>query len=41
LQDYSICNNAKLISTQFLLPCFKQNEWCMKNGLHSGGTSQS
>jgi len=34
LEDYSICNNARLISTQFLLPYF---EWCMKNGLHSGG----
>ncbi len=37
LQDYSKCNNARLISTQFLLPCFDPNEWCMKNGLHSGG----
>ncbi len=24
-------------STQFLLPRFDPNEWCMKNGLHSGG----
>jgi hypothetical protein len=36
LQDYSICNNARLISNQFLLPCFDPNKWCMKNGLHSG-----
>jgi hypothetical protein len=28
---------ARLISIQFLLPCFDPNEWCMKNGLHSGG----
>jgi hypothetical protein len=30
-------NTARLISTQYLLPCFDPNEWCMKNGLHSGG----
>jgi hypothetical protein len=28
---------CQLIFTQFLLPCFDPNEWCMKNGLHSGG----
>jgi hypothetical protein len=37
LQDYSICNNARLISTQFLLQAFDSNEWCLKNGLLSGG----
>jgi len=36
LQDYSICNNASLISTQFLLQAFDQNEWCLKNGFLSG-----
>jgi hypothetical protein len=45
LQDYSICNYARLISTQFLLQAFDPNEWCLKNGLLSGGfeptTSQS
>jgi hypothetical protein len=30
LQDYSICNNARLISTQFWLPCFDPNEWFRK-----------
>ncbi len=37
LQDSSIHNNARLISILFLLPCFDPNEWCMINGLHSGG----
>ncbi len=37
LQDYSICNNARLISTQFLLQAFDPNEWCLKNGLFNGG----
>jgi hypothetical protein len=37
LQDYSICNNARLISTQLLLQAFDPNEWCLKNGLLSGG----
>jgi hypothetical protein len=36
-QDYSICNNARLISTRFLLPCFDPNEWYMNNGHPSGG----
>ncbi len=27
----------QLISTQFLLPCIDPNEWCIKNGLRSGG----
>ncbi len=35
-QEYSICNNARLISTQFFLPCFDPNEWCLKNGLRNG-----
>ena len=38
-QNYSIFNNASLISTRVLLPCFDPNEWSMKNGLHSGGLS--
>jgi hypothetical protein len=37
LQDYSICYNARLISNQFLLQVFDPNEWCLKNGLLSGG----
>ena len=37
LQDYSICNNARLISTQFLLQAIDPNEWCLKNGLLNGG----
>ncbi len=37
LQDYSICNNARLITNQFLLQGFDPNEWCLKNGLLSGG----
>ncbi len=37
LQDYSICNKARIISTQFLLHAFDPNEWCLKDGLHSGG----
>ena len=37
LQDYSKCNNARLISTQFLLQTLDPNERCLKNGLLSGG----
>ncbi len=37
LQDYSICNNARLISTQFLLQAIDPNEWCLKNDLLGGG----
>jgi hypothetical protein len=29
LQDYSICNNARLNSNQFLLKFFDPNEWCL------------
>jgi hypothetical protein len=32
-------NNARLISNQFLLQVFDPNEWCLKNGLLSGGLS--
>jgi hypothetical protein len=39
LQDYSICNNARLISAQFLLKAFDPIEWCLKNGLLSGGSN--
>jgi hypothetical protein len=35
LLDYSTCNNARLeFST---VPSFDPNDWCLKNGLHSGG----
>ncbi len=36
-KDYSICNNVRLIFNQFLLQVFDPNEWCLKNGLLSGG----
>jgi hypothetical protein len=40
LQDYSICNNARLeFSTNFFVPSFDPIEWCLKNGLHSGGSN--
>ncbi len=37
LQDYSTCNNARLESSTIFVPSFDPNEWCLKNGLHSGG----
>jgi hypothetical protein len=40
LQDYSKCNNARLeFSTNFFVPSFDPIEWCLKNGLHSGGSN--
>ncbi len=40
LQDYSICNNARLeFSTNFCSKLFDPNEWCLKNGLHSGDSN--
>ncbi len=37
LRDYSICNNARLIFTWFLIQAFDPNEWGLKNGFHSWG----
>jgi hypothetical protein len=37
LQDYSICNNARLEFSTIFVPSFDPIEWCLKNGLHSGG----
>ncbi len=37
LQDYSTCNNARLEFSTIFVPSFDPNEWCLKNGLHSGG----
>jgi len=37
LRDYSTCNNARLEFPQIFVPSFDPNEWCLKNGLHSGG----
>ncbi len=37
LQDYSICNNARLEFSTIFVPSFDPNEWCLKNGLHSVG----
>ncbi len=37
LRDYSTCNNARLELSTIFVPCFDPNEWCLKNGLHSGG----
>jgi hypothetical protein len=36
-QDYSTCNNARLEFSTIFVPSFDPNEWCLKNGLHSGG----
>ncbi len=36
-QDYSICNNAGLEFSTIFVPSFDPNEWCLKNGLRSGG----
>jgi hypothetical protein len=37
LRDYSICKNARLEFSTIFVPRFDSNEWCLKNGLHSGG----
>ena len=37
LQDYSTCNNARLEFSTIFVPSFDTNEYCLKNGLHSGG----
>jgi hypothetical protein len=37
LWDYSTCNNARLEFSTIFVPSFDPNEWCLKNGLHSGG----
>ena len=37
LQDYSTCNSARLKFSTIFVPSFDPNEWCLKNGLHSGG----
>ncbi len=39
LQDYSICNNAKLEFSTNFVPSFDPIEWCLKNDLHSGGSN--
>ena len=36
-RDYSTCNNARLELSTISVPSFDSNEWCLKNGLHSGG----
>ncbi len=37
LQDYSTCNNPRLEFSTIFVPSIDPNEWCLKNGLHSGG----
>ncbi len=37
LRDYSTCKNARLELSTIFVPSFDPNEWCLKNGLHSGG----
>ncbi len=37
LQDYNICNNARLKFSTIFVPSFDPIEWCRKNGLHTGG----
>ncbi len=37
LRDYSTCNNASLEFSRNFVSSFDPNEWCLKNGLHSGG----
>jgi hypothetical protein len=39
LQDYSICNNARLEFSPNFVPSFDPIEWCLKNGLHNGGSN--
>jgi hypothetical protein len=36
LRDYSTCNNARVEFSTIFVPSFDPNEWCLKNGLHSG-----
>jgi hypothetical protein len=37
LRDYSACNKARLEFSTIFVPSFDPNEWCLKNGLRSGG----
>ncbi len=37
LRDYSTSNNARLEFSTNFVPSFDPNEWCLINGLHSGG----
>jgi hypothetical protein len=37
LRDCSTCNNARFEFSTIFVPSFDPNEWCLKNGLHSGG----
>ncbi len=37
LRDYSTCNNARLEFSTIFISSFDPNEWCLKNGRHSGG----
>ncbi len=37
LQDYSTCKNARFEFSTIFVPSFDSNEWCLKNGLQSGG----
>jgi hypothetical protein len=39
LQDYSKCNNARIEFSTSFAPSFDLNEWCLKNGRHSGGSN--
>jgi hypothetical protein len=34
---YSTCSNARLHFFTIFVPSFDPNEWCLKNGLYSGG----
>jgi len=37
LRDYSTCNNARLEFSTIFASSFDPYEWCLKNGLCSGG----
>jgi hypothetical protein len=37
LRDYSLFNNARFEFSTIFVTSFDPNEWCLKNGLHSGG----
>jgi hypothetical protein len=37
LWDYSTCYNDMLEFLTIFVPSLDPNEWCLKNGLHSGG----
>jgi hypothetical protein len=37
LRDYNTCNNARLEFSTIFVQSFDLNEWCLKNGLCSGG----